>query len=103
MLKTYKNKEKVKGGFYWNITQWKVEVVEGKEGSLPGGTMQKYIKIPALVFIPLALIMGAIFVVFLPFVGLVMLPIVLVQKSLANKNLLNFVQKFIELTTIRVV
>jgi hypothetical protein len=63
--------------------------VDGKNGPLPGDPTQKYIKVPTLAFIPLALVMGALFVVFLPVIGFAMLPILLVRKSLASKGLLN--------------
>jgi hypothetical protein len=42
-----------------------------------------------LAFIPLALVMGALFVILLPVIGFAMLPILLVRKSLASKGLLN--------------
>jgi hypothetical protein len=63
--------------------------VDGKEGPLPGDPTQKYVRVPTLLFIPLALVLGALFVVFLPFIGLAMVPILLVRKSLASKGLVN--------------
>jgi hypothetical protein len=79
----------VKGGYYWNTAGRKVVTIDGKEGTLPGGPMQKYVRVPTLLFIPLALVLGALFVVFLPFIGFGMILILLVQKSLASKGLLN--------------
>ena len=79
----------VKGGYYWNTAGRKVVTIDGKEGTLPGGPMQKYVRVPTLLFIALAPVLGALFVVFLPFIGFGMLLILLVQKSLASKGLLN--------------
>src|SRR5208282_6506255 len=61
----YQGGANVKGGFYWNTAGREFVTVEGKNGTLPGGPTQKYVKVPALLFIPLALVLGALFVVFL--------------------------------------
>jgi len=79
----------VKGGFYWHTAGHEFVTVDGKEGKLPGDPTQKYIKVPTLLFVPLALVMGALFVIFLPLIGFAMLPILLVRKSLASKGLIN--------------
>jgi hypothetical protein len=79
----------VKGGFYWHTAGHEFVTVDGKHGPLPGDPTQKYIKVPTLAFIPLALVMGALFVILLPVIGFAMLPILLVRKSLASKGLLN--------------
>jgi hypothetical protein len=63
----------VKGGFYWNTADWEVVVVEGRHGTLPGGEGCTYLKMPTLLFIPLALTFGALYYVFLPFIGFAML------------------------------
>ena len=59
---------KAKGGFYWNKYDWKIEVVRGEEGILPG-SKDDYKKIPTLAMLVAAPVMGGLFVVFLPFVG----------------------------------
>ena len=79
----------VKGGYYWNTAGREFVTVDGKNGTLPGDPTDKYVRVPTLLFIPLALVLGALFVVFLPFIGFGMLLILLVQKSLASKGLLN--------------
>ena len=63
--------------------------VEGKDGTLPGTPAQKYVKVPRLLFMPLALVLGALFVIFLPLIGLAMVPILLVRKALGSKGLVN--------------
>src|ERR1035437_641871 len=89
MLKKYQGGASVKGGFYWDTAELEVVTVDGKNGPLPGGPTQKYVKVPALLFIPLALVLGGLFVIFLPLIGFAMLPILLVRKSLASKGLVN--------------
>jgi hypothetical protein len=79
----------VKGGFYWNTAGREFVTVDGKEGPLPGDPTQRYVKVPTLLFIPLALVLGGLFVIFLPLIGFAMLPILLVRKSLASKGLVN--------------
>ena len=72
MLK-YKGGEKAKGGFYLKRGEWEIATLEGNNATLPGGPECEYIKLPALLFIPLAMALGALYVIFLPFIGFAML------------------------------
>lgn len=72
MLK-YKGGDNTKGGFYLKKGEWEIATVDGKNGTLPGGVECEYIKLPALLFVPLAMVMGALYVMFLPFIGFAML------------------------------
>lgn len=63
----------VKGGFYWNQAQWRLENVEGKFGMLSGDGTTRYAWVPTLLLFLLAPLMGALFVVFLPFIGFALL------------------------------
>ena len=56
-------------GFYWNRTRWEVVTMPKAGGVLPGGPEQQYVKVPALVFLVLAPLMGGLYVVFLPLIG----------------------------------
>ncbi len=94
----YQGGTNVKGGFYWNTAGRPVVAINGKEGTLPGDPTQRYLKVPALVFIPLAAVSGALFVVFLPLIGLAMVPILIVRKSLASQGLLTATRKLAALT-----
>lgn len=69
----HKGGDVVKGGFYWNQASWHLENVEGKFGSLPGDETARYARIPTLLLFVLAPLMGALFVVFLPFIGFALL------------------------------
>ena len=63
---------KVKEGFYWGMKSWDVQVIERGGGKLPGGDERRYVRIPALAMLLLGPIMGAMFAMFLPFIGLAM-------------------------------
>lgn len=65
--------EKVPGGFYWKQNNWEIEVVKGDEAKLPGDAGTTYVRIPTLAMLVGAPVMGGLFVVFLPFLGFVML------------------------------
>jgi len=60
---------RVKAGFYWRRSRWEIVPLSGAGGVLPGGPDEIYHRIPILVMLAVAPIMGALFVVFLPFIG----------------------------------
>jgi hypothetical protein len=61
--------EVVRNGFYLDWRGWKFEVVEGESGALPGSAETAYVRVPTLLMLVLAPILGGLFVVFLPFIG----------------------------------
>ncbi len=63
----------VGGGYYWNLETWDAIFVEGPVGDLPGGPNEIYRAIPTLVLLFAAPIMGAVFVMFLPFIGIALM------------------------------
>jgi hypothetical protein len=60
---------KVDGGFYLNRKTWDLVTVNGKKGVLPGKANDLYLKVPTLAMLAAAPLLGATFVIFLPFVG----------------------------------
>jgi len=80
-MSNYKGGENTKGGFYLKKGEWEIVAVEGKNGMLPGGVECEYIKLPALLFVPLAMVMGALYVIFLPFIGFAMLFAMIARKA----------------------
>jgi hypothetical protein len=78
----HKGGDVVKGGFYWNQAQWHLENVEGRSGMLPGDADTRYAKVPTLLMFVLAPLMGALFVVFLPFIGFALLIGMVIAKTL---------------------
>ena len=64
---------KVNYGFYWSAKAWDMAMIPTEGGLLPGGTDRHYTRIPTFLFLLMAPIMGALYVVFLPFAGFALL------------------------------
>ena len=82
-MATYKGAEKVKGGYYLNRQEWKLEVIEGASGTLPGDEGARYVRVPLLGMLVVAPFLGLMFVVVMPFLGLAVLVEQGWQKALA--------------------
>ncbi len=72
-MKELKGGNKVPGGFYFHKGNWEITVVQGEKGVLPGNEETTWVRIPTLVMLAGAPVMGGLFVVFLPFLGFAML------------------------------
>jgi len=72
----------VKAGTYWNLANGSRVQME-QEGALPGSGDIRYIKAPVVVMLMAAPVIGLIFAVFLPFIGIAM-TLSLVGKKLAS-------------------
>jgi K+-transporting ATPase c subunit len=72
---------KAKAGIYWSKGSWDLVTLSGKGGVLPGGTDTRYVRIPVLAMIVFAPLMGASYVVFLPFIGFAMFGDFLAKKA----------------------
>jgi hypothetical protein len=64
---------KVNFGFYWSMQAWDMAMIPAEGGVLPGGDDRRYMRIPTVLFLLMAPMMGALYVVFLPFVGFALL------------------------------
>jgi hypothetical protein len=73
--------DQVKGGFFWKMSEWEIVTLEGKSGVLPGGAECSYLRVPAPLFVPVALLLSGIYVIFLPLIGFVMLVGLLGRKA----------------------
>jgi hypothetical protein len=63
----------VKAGFYFNTESWEITTISGTEGgTLDGGAAARYLRIPVLAMLLFAPLMGALFAIFLPFIGIAM-------------------------------
>jgi len=65
----YEGGKKVNYGFYWSAKAWDMTMVPAEGGLLPGGSDQPYTRIPTFLFLLMAPVMGALYVVFLPVAG----------------------------------
>ena len=72
-MRTYNGGDTVNGGFYWKQAAWRMVTVPGETGVLQGDAAAVYYRVPVLLMIPLALIMGGLFVLFLPLIGFLIL------------------------------
>jgi len=72
----------VKAGTYWNLANGSRVQME-QEGALPGSGQTRYIKAHVAVMLMAAPVIGLVFAVFLPFIGIAM-TISLVGKKLAE-------------------
>jgi len=69
----YTGGTKVNYGFYWSAAAWDMAMIPTEGGLLPGATDRRYLRIPTFLFLLMAPIMGALYVVFLPFAGFALL------------------------------
>jgi hypothetical protein len=68
-----KGGERAPAGFYWHTAGWEIATLSGDGGVLPGTPEDRYIRVPALAMLMMAPVMGALLVVFLPFIGFALL------------------------------
>jgi hypothetical protein len=66
---------KVNYGFYWSAKAWDMAMIPAEGGLLPGGSDCRYTRIPTFLFLLMAPVMGALYVVFLPFAGFALLAV----------------------------
>ncbi len=62
-MRKYKSGNPAPDGFYRKKGEWEIVTVDGENGRLPGGIECEYIKVPGLLFVPVALMLGAGFVI----------------------------------------
>ncbi len=65
----YHGKESVKGGLYWSPSRWQMVTIPKEGGVLAGEAEMRYIRVPLLMMLVLGPVMGAAYVMFLPFIG----------------------------------
>jgi hypothetical protein len=74
---------RVAPGFYWSPRRWAIEVVSETEAVLPGAQDESYVRIPVVVMLLAGPVMGALFAIFLPFIGFAMVFRELYRKAVA--------------------
>lgn len=60
---------RVEKGYYFNLNTWSLLPVAADGAALPGGAGERYLRVPLLLAFAVAPLMGAAFLMFLPFVG----------------------------------
>ncbi|OFW04799.1 MAG: hypothetical protein A3H96_10315 [Acidobacteria bacterium RIFCSPLOWO2_02_FULL_67_36] len=64
--------DEVRFGFYWNVREWEAQIVPREGGELKGRADVTYVRLPLLALLVLAPIMGGVYAIFLPFIGIAM-------------------------------
>ena len=59
----------VKKGYYFSMKSWTLQPVAADGAALPGAAGEPYLRVPLLLAFAVAPVMGAAFLMFLPFVG----------------------------------
>jgi len=72
MATTYESGSKVNGGYYFNAARWHVEPIANDGDRLPEGN-GRWMKVPTAAALLLVPILGATFLMFLPFIGFALL------------------------------
>ena len=71
-MSRHKTGERVGRGFYWNTKGWEAQAVSAEGGVLSGGPEDTFVRVPLLAVLIVAPIMGAVYAIFLPFIGFAM-------------------------------
>jgi hypothetical protein len=71
-MKRYRGSDQVKMGFYWNPSRWDIVTIAKGGGILPGNDDVSYVRIPLIFVMLLGPLVGAVYVIFLPFIGFAM-------------------------------
>lgn len=66
---------RVKGGTFFNLKSWEFITVPRPGGYLPGTGGQAYLQVPVALVLFLGPLMGLLFVILLPLVGIVAIPV----------------------------
>jgi hypothetical protein len=65
----YHGGTQVESGYYWHPGKWEVEVVPPEGGRLKGAAHASYVKVPFPALFVVVPLLGAVFLMFLPFIG----------------------------------
>jgi hypothetical protein len=69
VMTRYTGGMKVSGGYYWNTRSWEVETVPSEGGRLRATDGARYVKVPFPALFLIVPLLGALFLMFLPFIG----------------------------------
>jgi hypothetical protein len=70
VMARYTGGMKVPGGYYWNARTWGVEVIPAEGGRLKDMEGARYLRVPFLALFVVVPVLGGLFLIALPFVGL---------------------------------
>lgn len=79
-MTTYTGTQEVDPGLYLNLRKFRLASME-RRGPLPGTTEETYRRMPMLMMLALAPVLGLVYVIFLPFIGFVAVAYLAGQKA----------------------
>ena len=82
-MATFNGGDTVKGGYFLDTSDLKLEMVQAPWGMLPGDSTRTYRRVPLPVMLVLAPLLGLGFVLLLPFLGLAVVGELIVHKAAA--------------------
>lgn len=80
-MTTYRGNDKVEPGLYLNIRQLSFKTISEKPAPLPGTSRDIYRRVPMIVMLASAPLLGLVYVMFLPFIGFAMVTYLLGTKA----------------------
>ena len=78
----YTSGMQVGGGYYWNASNWAVEVIPNEGGKLGSGA--RYVKVPFPALFVIVPTLGALFLMFLPLIGFALFAYAIAKKLAAT-------------------
>lgn len=99
MLKRYGG-QKVEKGYYLNKKLWKPVLIQEDGNTLPGSSDTVYFRMSVLEIIILSLILGAIYAIFIPLIGFIIVTVtvaIAIATFIAQKILCKIIEKLCEL------
>lgn len=79
-MKRFTSGSKVASGIYWNLGRWELANIGPTGGALPGHDGDRFVKVPLVAALAVAPLLGLVFVMFLPFIGVAMVAALAVKK-----------------------
>ena len=77
----YTSGMQVGSGYYWNASNWEVEVVPSEGGRLEGGADARYVKVPFPALFVIVPLLGALFLMFMPMIGFALFAYAVAKKA----------------------
>jgi hypothetical protein len=72
-MKRFEPTNNVTAGFYLNLNTWGMTAVPAEGGTLEGAAGDRFVRIPMLAMLVIAPLLGAVYAIFLPFIGFALL------------------------------
>lgn len=85
-MKSYHGGDSVISGMYWSLRSGRFFAVSDRGALLPGEVAERYVRLPAPVGLSMGTMMGLAYVLFLPLVGIVGFPALLVYRLVRRSS-----------------